>query len=71
MPWAYNQAEEAYILIASDCHCSVRQSTSGVWTAVVSCRWHSSAAHSFATLADGQAWCAEQVTKLTTRQTDQ
>ena len=67
MEWVYDPITQASSLVSGIYRCTVRRTTAGQWSAVISAQGQGTDAYSFDTLAEAQAWCEARVTELTAR----
>jgi hypothetical protein len=64
MDWQDDPAAQAATLIQGDARCRVWYTpTAASWAALISIHGDATAAYSFATRQEAQAWCEEQLVK--------
>ena len=61
MDWQDDPAEQAATLIQGDARCRVWRTAGGTWAALISVHGDATAAYSFPTLPEAQAWCEAQI----------
>ncbi len=61
MEWVHDPAEQAATLIQGEVRCRVWQTASGSWATLISVHGDATAAYSFATREQAQAWCEAQL----------
>ena len=68
MQWEYDPITKAARLVCGIYRCTVRRTTTGQWSAVISSQGQGADAYSFDTQAEAQAWCEARIVELTARQ---
>ena len=61
MEWVHDPTDQAATLIAGDACCRVWQTAGGTWAALISVRGDATAAYSFPSREEAQAWCEAQL----------
>jgi hypothetical protein len=61
MNWHDDPADQAATLIQGDARCRVWRTAADTWAALISVRGDATAAYSFTTREEAQAWCEAQL----------
>ena len=61
MDWHEDAADQAATLIQGDVRCRVWRTTAATWAALISVHGDATAAYSFPTRQEAQAWCEAQL----------
>ena len=61
MDWHEDPADQAATLIAGEARCRVWRTAADTWAALISVHGDATAAYSFATRTEAQAWCKAQL----------
>ena len=67
MTWEYDPTTQAYSSVRGLYRCTVRHTTAGQWSAVISAQGQGADAYSFDTQAEAKAWCGARVAELAAR----
>ncbi len=61
MEWVQDPVDQAATLIQGEVRCRVWRTAGGTWAALISVRGDATAAYSFPTREQAQAWCEAQI----------